>query len=123
MPNKLLVLLLLTAMISSNLSRFFVYAGFQANRSYITANLCVNKTKPWLHCNGRCYLAQKIKQTEEKEKKQERENQKNRHNEVLTAVLVIKPCCKLIPAISYPNYSVQYPVDLRFSIFHPPPVA
>lgn len=73
-----------------------------------------------MHCNGRCYLAQKIKQTEEKEKKQERENQKSRYNEVLTAVLIIKPFSKNIALCSYPACRVQDPVKLSFAIFHPP---
>ena len=37
-----------------------------------------------MHCNGHCYLMNKLKQTQEKEKKQEREAQKSRYYEVLS---------------------------------------
>ena len=120
MPNRLLTLILLIAMVSSNLSRFFVYAGFEANKAYITATLCINKSRPWMHCNGRCYLAQKIKQTEEKEKKQERETQKNRYHEVIPVALTIKPFYKSVVMTRYPSCRVKNPVKLSFAIFHPP---
>lgn len=64
-------MLLLAALISSICSRFFVYAGFELNHKYIAENLCINKNRPWLHCNGKCYFMRKIKQAEENEKKQE----------------------------------------------------
>ena len=121
MRIRLLAFLLLTAMMSANLSRFFVYEGFELNRPYIAANLCVNKDKPWMHCNGKCYLAQKIKQTEEKEKKQERTHQKNNHNEVLPIKLVNALFCRSIAIGTYPNYPAKFPVGLSFSIFRPPP--
>lgn len=73
-----------------------------------------------MHCNGRCYLAQKIKQTEEKEKKQERENQKSSYHEVIPAALNIKPFYKNVLTTRYPACLVQNPVKLSFAIFHPP---
>ena len=37
------------------------------NQDYISEFLCINKDKPELNCNGKCYLMQKIKaQNEEK---------------------------------------------------------
>lgn len=44
-------------------------AYFQLNRDYIAKNLCVNRDKPKLNCNGQCYLAKQLKATEEKESK------------------------------------------------------
>lgn len=39
------------------------------NYDYIVENLCENKDKPMLNCNGKCYLAKKFAQeSEEKEK-------------------------------------------------------
>lgn len=39
------------------------------NQDYIAEYLCVNKDKPMLNCNGKCYLA-KMLQKERDEKKQ-----------------------------------------------------
>lgn len=42
-------------------STFVIQAEFYLNRSYIAENLCVNKDKPMMHCNGNCYLSKKLK--------------------------------------------------------------
>ena len=31
-----------------------------ANRDYIAANLCENRARPQLHCDGKCYLAKQL---------------------------------------------------------------
>lgn len=54
-----------------------VFAGFAMNQSYIASKLCENRDRPWMHCEGKCYLAKKLKQVEEKEKKHDQEVQKN----------------------------------------------
>ncbi|HZX59358.1 MAG TPA: hypothetical protein VFE54_11555, partial [Mucilaginibacter sp.] len=77
MPKQITAWLLIFSVLTVNYSRLFVYAGFKLNRSYIAANLCENRNKPLMHCNGKCYLMKKLKQAEEKEKSTERENLKN----------------------------------------------
>jgi hypothetical protein len=34
------------------------------NESYIAKNLCINREKPMMHCNGKCYLAKKLNEQE-----------------------------------------------------------
>lgn len=70
MFSRFIAITLIISLVGANLSRFVVYAGFSANQKYIAQNLCINKNRPWLHCNGHCYLMQKVKQAEENEKKQ-----------------------------------------------------
>lgn len=70
MFNRCIAYILLLTLTGSNCSRFFVCAGFELNKKYIAETLCVNKSRPWLHCNGHCYFMKKIKQAEENEKKQ-----------------------------------------------------
>ena len=67
----------MVALLSSNFSSLFVFAGFELNHDYIATHLCINRDKPWLHCNGKCYFMRKIKQAQEKEKSTERQSQKN----------------------------------------------
>src|SRR5580692_4049046 len=69
--------LLIAALLSANFSTLFIFAGFELNRDYIATHLCINRDKPLLHCNGKCYFMRKIKQEQEKEKSQERQSQKN----------------------------------------------
>lgn len=43
-------------------------AWYRINKNYIASQLCVNKYRPQLHCDGKCFLAQKLKQAEQNEK-------------------------------------------------------
>ena len=38
------------------------------NYEYITAELCENKDKPLMHCNGKCYLMKELAKAAENEK-------------------------------------------------------
>ncbi len=76
MINRIVAIGLLLAMVSTNLSRFFIYADFKINQDYIAAKLCENRDKPELNCKGKCILMKKLKAAEEKEKKQEQEAHK-----------------------------------------------
>jgi hypothetical protein len=45
-------------------------AYYQLNKKMIADKLCINKNKPELHCNGKCYLSKQFKKAEENEKRQ-----------------------------------------------------
>jgi hypothetical protein len=47
-----------------------IFLDYQFNKSYIIQNYCINKNRPQLHCDGKCYLAKKIQATQEKEENQ-----------------------------------------------------
>lgn len=70
MLKKVIVFFLLVCVIGSYFSRDLAFTTFKLNQNYIAAQFCVNKDKPWMHCNGRCYLMNKVKQAEENERKQ-----------------------------------------------------
>ncbi|MCU0404902.1 MAG: hypothetical protein MUE99_10190 [Chitinophagaceae bacterium] len=40
------------------------------NKKYIAQNLCENRTRPMLHCDGKCVLAKKLQQQESQQKEQ-----------------------------------------------------
>lgn len=42
---------------------------FYNNQIELAAKYCVNKKKPMLHCNGKCYLAKQLQKLEQEEKK------------------------------------------------------
>jgi hypothetical protein len=71
MFNRVISIFILVVLMLTNFSRLFIYASFELNQEYIASTLCVNRDKPEINCNGKCYLSKKIKQAEEKEKKQE----------------------------------------------------
>lgn len=47
-----------------------LYLDFEIRRDYIVANLCENRNRPMLNCNGKCYLAKKIAEAKKQEEKQ-----------------------------------------------------
>ncbi len=47
-----------------------LYLDFEIRREFIVANLCENKNRPQLHCDGKCYLAKRIASLDEQEKRQ-----------------------------------------------------
>jgi hypothetical protein len=123
MLKQLTAWLLIFSVLTVNYSRLFVYAGFKLNQSYITAKLCENRDKPFLHCNGKCYLMKKIKQAEDKQNNAESQAQKNLfqdvyfvnnlfHNSTLWSMGIENP----FPSAG--NYGKQAGTFL--SIFRPP---
>jgi hypothetical protein len=97
-----------------------VYAGFEVNSKYIAETLCVNKSRPWMHCNGKCYLMNKLKQAEEKEKKQQKENSKSQYQEALVSPafrLTLKP---VVSKTNYPKRLIPEIIQQSVSIFQPP---
>lgn len=84
MIYRILSIFLIPLMMGLSFSKVFVFAAFELNRSYIVANLCENRDKPMLHCNGKCYLAKRLKQAEQKEKAHDLEVQKSLSQDVYT---------------------------------------
>ncbi len=120
MLQRFTAYLLIVSLITVNFSRFFIYAGFELNRNYIATKLCENRDKPWMHCDGKCYFAKKIKQAEEKQASDERQSQKSLFQEVYVASsTVIKFHSSLLQVIVTP-YDCTLPLDRVGTIFQPP---
>ena len=115
---------LFVAMISSNCSRIFVYAGFQVNQKYVAETLCINKSRPWLHCNGKCYFMKKIHQAEENDKKQQAKDNLNRLEisffQEPFRLSFIEPTTLQAAKSSFPAYTYQYSSRYIETIFRPP---
>jgi hypothetical protein len=100
-----------------------VTVWFFANQKILAKNHCVNKARPQLKCDGKCFLAKKIREAEQKEEKQAPFQVKW----VETA-----PCTlaylhyKLDPVITktITGYDVADHYSFRFLrfIFHPPAI-
>ncbi|WP_026998102.1 hypothetical protein [Flectobacillus major] len=69
MVNKLIAILLLILLNIPLFSKWSFVVYYQVNKSYIAKELCINRNKPQLHCDGKCFLAKKLKAAEEKEQK------------------------------------------------------
>ena len=95
---------------------------FYANQSFVSKNLCENRNKPQLHCNGKCQLQKKLNQAANNDK-QNPERKVESSNEVLF-------CKNSFPQVAIPFLiSIQKEyftpdtkaiVDQSFEFFHPP---
>jgi hypothetical protein len=120
MLKRFTVLLLIASMISANFSRLFIFAGFELNRTYIANNLCENRDKPWMHCNGKCYFMKKIKQAEEKERSDERQSQKNLFQEAFISQRpAVQFYSQLLQVMQVPTNRITLP-NVVLPIFQPP---
>jgi hypothetical protein len=112
--------LLILALVSANFSSLFVYAGFELNKDYIAKNLCINRNKPWLHCNGKCYFMRKINQAREKERNDERQSEKNLFQDAFFAPKTdMRFYSQVLQVMQVPNRRITLPIaDLP--IYQPP---
>ncbi|MDM8172826.1 hypothetical protein QT327_00440 [Olivibacter sp. 47] len=67
--RKVLVYVMSILMLLQTGSALLIMTAFYANRDYIAQNLCENRTRPELHCNGQCVLMKKLKKEQEREAK------------------------------------------------------
>jgi hypothetical protein len=92
------------------------------NKKYIAEELCVNKSKPVLQCQGSCYLEKKIAHTANEEKQGNRPGQKHLLELVYTVEAffhVTEVICRdiKIENTCYSNFVFSTYIN---DIFHPP---
>lgn len=51
-----------------SLDRFGMIAFYELNKAYITEMFCVNKSRPALSCEGKCFLQKQLKEKDKSEK-------------------------------------------------------
>jgi hypothetical protein len=120
MFTRIIAICLLFALFGSGFSRFFVYAGFELNSKYIAENLCINRNRPEMHCNGKCYLMNKVRQAEEKEKKQQREILRSSYQEAMPASAFQFTFIRPVIISRYPQQPVPGILHRSTEFFQPP---
>ncbi|RFS26739.1 hypothetical protein DVR12_02845 [Chitinophaga silvatica] len=104
--------------------RYLVMLNFYLNQDYIAQNLCENRDKPQMHCNGKCHLAKKLNEEDKKDRENPERKMENK-NELFNA-----PVFAIIN-LSINNYSnteidfnsprsIGYPIDQPSAVFRPP---
>lgn len=95
--------------------------NYAVNYDYIVKNLCENRTRPQLMCNGKCYVAKELSKTE-------KQNQQNTVKINIIDVFIPKEIISFnniqinsnIPDIIFSEYHQKYHSDYFSDIFHPP---
>jgi len=101
---------------------------YYANYDYIVTELCENRDKPYMQCNGNCYLEALKKRVEPIENKTPQNTVPLNMNEYPISTLDFDTYSVVVPDYSNklktPNFSKHFVIsEYSFSIFHPPKIA
>jgi hypothetical protein len=115
---------MITALIIPNLIKIGIFIDFKINQDFISEVLCINKEKPMSTCNGKCFLAQKLKKAEEQEKKQAPSTKKERLDFVYYQSKSSVDCTQyselFVSKLNTACTSKVYEFNFIQDIFHPP---
>jgi len=96
-------------------------AEYLINQEYIAEFLCINKDKPQLNCDGKCYLAKKLRvQEENKRKNIPKINLENHFHIVNKNHFSIQPYDPISGQKFNPIESVVFSSSYINDVFHPP---
>lgn len=119
-----LVPILIVLVFTQTFSKWLVVAEYNMNRNFIVKNLCVNKAKPKLHCNGKCQMMKRLAE-EEKQNSSNSSNgpSKSKLQELVFRNEISKPTLPLLTYVKL-RYNEEPPILKHdspvCSIFHPP---
>ena len=65
--KKILSLVLLAAILFQTVSKLGYIVNYVVNKNYIAKNLCENRAKPKMKCNGKCHLKKQLIRAEKNE--------------------------------------------------------
>lgn len=103
-------------------SQVVIVAQYYANKDYIAKNLCENRAKPQMHCDGKCCLKKKLAK-EGKEQAPGPRSQKNEEVVTLFCSSVKFDITYYAPASElrkYYHYDDLGTAAFSAPIFHPP---
>lgn len=104
-------------------STYFIKASFLLNQSYIAENLCVNRDKPMMHCEGKCYLSKKINEQEKKDHSPVSRTEKFDVQVYFLPEAVAAPVAfELLPKPVSSTNDSEILSSFSSSIFHPPAI-
>jgi hypothetical protein len=66
--KQILCVALVAVILLQTIGKTIVLANYEINKEYISKVLCVNKSKPKMHCNGKCHLKKELNKAEKREK-------------------------------------------------------
>ena len=109
------------------LKPIFPVIDYVVNYDYISKVLCINKERPKLNCNGKCYLMKELA------KNSESENPVSNNKKIVSQETVIVFCEEINTFTLTPiyfqknkransNYSNLYSYKISNAVFHPPTV-
>ncbi|MES2519354.1 MAG: hypothetical protein V4585_14670 [Bacteroidota bacterium] len=125
-PKNYIALLLLALISVKTLLVPVVYLDFELRKDYIIQNLCENRFKPQLKCNGQCYLAKKLHKIAEDNATKETQKQSQSMKKIMEEVFETTPLfscdwtmIKSAPKSIY-SYQLAHTQSVTSFVFRPP---
>jgi hypothetical protein len=108
-------------MLGQTFSTCMVVLDYRINKDFIAKNLCENRNRPGMHCEGRCYLCKKVKAENKKDQENPERRADNRFESLCVAqVGTLVPPFRTLRVFCYLRYD-EDPCDLSLAAcFHPP---
>lgn len=106
----------------------FPVVEYIVNYHYIATELCENKAKPEMHCDGKCHLKKELAKASEEEKpiSSDKKSTSKQESEVLffenKTTLISKPILLLTSLKVKNKYQNLYEYLSTYIIFHPPSI-
>lgn len=120
---RFLAFILAALVLLQALGQEVLVVQYQLNKARITARYCVNKARPQLHCDGRCYLARQLRKADAAGKKAPASSLAKVKYEVLPAVaFALRPPRQWpLPGRRYGAYPpAQCAAGASSGVFRPP---
>ncbi len=123
--KQILAILLLVSVSYQFVAKMGVIVWYEANIDYVATELCKNKDKPELQCNGKCYLKKQLNKVDDtqQDKQQPVKKVKSELPEYIASTTEISFSSFYTDVTSqYAQYNDLYQHRVITSIFHPPSV-
>jgi hypothetical protein len=122
--KRLIAITILLCLLFQTFSKLIIVADYYTNTAAFAKN-CINKTRPKMHCNGKCQMMKKL-QEEEKKEQQNTERKAEFKNEIISSksfYATIVPASFIIKAPQYFIANEINTTSMPRSLFHPPGMA
>jgi hypothetical protein len=132
--RRFISIALIVILAAQSLCRLGIITYFNINRTYIAAELCVNRERDATllslddgitSCSGKCYLDEKLKLTDEPEQQQKSATPESKL-EIPVIVLPEPVSCREYSFVEatrhFTPYQLNHSERTRVPIFHPPAV-
>jgi hypothetical protein len=121
---KLIAVFFILSFFTHQFGKLAIVADYYANTSQYAKN-CINKSRPKLHCNGKCQMMKKIQEEEKKEKEdaeKKNENKKDAPIYLDQDVVKVNLFLDLKGKNKFQSFNSSKPISRSCQIFHPPKV-
>lgn len=118
--KSIISILLCTVFLLQPVSKLLIVIDYELNKVSITQNFCENKSKPKMHCNGKCHLKKQLDKEDKKEQSLPDPSKEKSEVQFHSTVVISELVVTSIEITPHFTYSFSYPDAPAFAIFHPP---